>query len=783
MSTFLDSLLGLPLFAKRARATENGVNIDNALAQKQDDLGISASGDAGKFLNQQGQWIGASGTPYSNNPEMDGTASPGTSNQLSRGDHVHPTDTSREAVSNKDSSIPSSPVTGHYPSTGAVVNFVNSSIASATANFLGNFSLTDLGVTYDEDPDALNVAITAALNAKTWPSGFPTNNDYVYIEVKNPDTTGVDDRVERFKYTDLLASWGYEYTLNNSSFTAQEIAAIDSGITSGKVSGYDSHLSDSAIHVTSSDKSNWNGKQGALPTSGTPSTTYAINVSGNAATVNGRTVAVNVPSDAKFTDTTYESKSAVSGGTDVSLCTTGEKYTWNHKQDSISDLSTIRTQAGGAVRYDTAQSLNDTQKTQARSNIGAGTSSLTLGTSSTTAAAGNHTHTISIASSTSTSQIPLDANTKYSITAGGNSYVFTTPKDTTYSSKSEASGGTDVSLCTTGEKYTWNHKQDALSGQTAYSAKGSATKVPQITTNSLGQVTTISEVTISGVTPSSHSSTGTTYGVGTTANYGHVKLLHGDLNDRSYTDGVAAASAHTHSQYLTSRDISGKADKASITGATKCKITYNSQGIVTAGANLEASDIPNLAASKITSGTLDAARIPTSLPNVSIGGNAATASYATRASNYVTGGSIASWFDNLTSFSALGFRHWVFSSAGGSSFTPTTDGKMIENWDAGTTTTRRRVGVQTFFISNNTASDIWCDLRVKRKHAVTGQTVTHTFILKLFSYCHTPITIPLDTAHFSYEIYIFKNSTLATGNISIVQDSWLLTSVFENADG
>lgn len=31
-------------------------------------------------------------------------------------------------------------------------------------------------------------------------------------------------------------------------------------------------------------------------------------------------------------------------------------------------------------------------------------------------------------------------------------------KDTTYESKSEASGGTAVSLCTTGEKYTWNNK-------------------------------------------------------------------------------------------------------------------------------------------------------------------------------------------------------------------------------------------------------------------------------------------------------------------------------------
>lgn len=51
----------------------------------------------------------------------------------------------------------------------------------------------------------------------------------------------------------------------------------------------------------------------------------------NATTVNGHTVAVDVPANAKFTDTTYTSKAAASGGTDVSLVTTGEKYTWNNK--------------------------------------------------------------------------------------------------------------------------------------------------------------------------------------------------------------------------------------------------------------------------------------------------------------------------------------------------------------------------------------------------------------------------------------------------------------------
>jgi len=50
---------------------------------------------------------------------------------------------------------------------------------------------------------------------------------------------------------------------------------------------------------------------------------------------------------------------------------------------------------------------------------------------------------------------------------------------------------------TSTEKSTWSGKQNALDTQTAYTSKGSATKVPQITTNTLGQVTGITEVTIS----------------------------------------------------------------------------------------------------------------------------------------------------------------------------------------------------------------------------------------------------------------------------------------------
>lgn len=52
-----------------------------------------------------------------------------------------------------------------------------------------------------------------------------------------------------------------------------------------------------------------------------------------------------------LTDTIYSSLSAVSGGTNVSLVTTGEKYTWNSKQAAISDLSTIRSNAATAYGW------------------------------------------------------------------------------------------------------------------------------------------------------------------------------------------------------------------------------------------------------------------------------------------------------------------------------------------------------------------------------------------------------------------------------------------------
>ena len=52
-----------------------------------------------KELEEKVNNIVGGSTPATNTPNMDGVGSPGSSSTYSRGDHTHPTDTSRASVS------------------------------------------------------------------------------------------------------------------------------------------------------------------------------------------------------------------------------------------------------------------------------------------------------------------------------------------------------------------------------------------------------------------------------------------------------------------------------------------------------------------------------------------------------------------------------------------------------------------------------------------------------------------------------------------------------------
>lgn len=145
-------------------------------------------------------------------------------------------------------------------------------------------------------------------------------------------------------------------------------------------------------------------------------------------TVNGHTINSDVPANAVFTDTTYESKAAASGGTAVSLVTTGEKYTWNNK----SNLA-LGTTSSTAYRGDYGNAAYAHGVTNKGSAFASGLYKIT------TNSEGHVTAATAVA--------------KSDITALG-----IPAQDTTYESKTAVNGGTALSLVTTGEKYTWNSK-------------------------------------------------------------------------------------------------------------------------------------------------------------------------------------------------------------------------------------------------------------------------------------------------------------------------------------
>lgn len=67
--------------------------------------------------------------------------------------------------------------------------------------------------------------------------------------------------------------------------------------------------------------------------------TLAWNTTSTVATIDGTDITVKLPANPD-TNTTYSSKTAASGGTDVSLVTTGEKYIWNNKASTTAATTT-----------------------------------------------------------------------------------------------------------------------------------------------------------------------------------------------------------------------------------------------------------------------------------------------------------------------------------------------------------------------------------------------------------------------------------------------------------
>lgn len=172
-------------------------------------------------------------------------------------------------------------------------SFVNSTVQTSTANFRGNWA---------------NWA-SVPMNADEYPEDYlgettPSTNDYMVVQ----DATGYGVTYVgtwRFKYSGLWSTdgrngWHPEYQVNETPLTSAQLQALNSGITASKVSQYDNYesaiadiegdlstkqeeitssnkLSSDLVDdtnktnkfVTSSEKTTWNNKQNALPTTTT----------------------------------------------------------------------------------------------------------------------------------------------------------------------------------------------------------------------------------------------------------------------------------------------------------------------------------------------------------------------------------------------------------------------------------------------------------------------------------------------------------------------------------
>ena len=102
----------------------------------------------------------------------------------------------------------------------AIYNFVNSSVSTNTANFIGTFNSVE------------------ALEAY---SGTVTNNDYAFVI--STDSAG-NTFYNRYKYQGASETWAFEYALNNSPFTAAQWATIQSGLTASDKTQIGTNTSD-----------------------------------------------------------------------------------------------------------------------------------------------------------------------------------------------------------------------------------------------------------------------------------------------------------------------------------------------------------------------------------------------------------------------------------------------------------------------------------------------------------------------------------------------------------
>ena len=300
-------------------------------------------------------------------PLKDGITSVGVSTKYAREDHIHPTDTSREDIANKTTVILGTS-NDKYPTDEAVAKFVNSSIATNTANYISNNGNPFTSV--------------EQLNAYT---GTVTNNDYAFVNGIDSDGNTYYDRYKA-TVNGSSVTWSLEYRLNNSSFTAAQWSAINSGITSALVAKIHEHSNKAVLDgITSDNVSNWNNKMDNQTVGGASEPVYLENgiakIATGVATKTDLNNLTNVVDNhtteiGQITESVEGIESALSNKKDKQSANTftgsATKTIKNISQNANGEL-TVEFEdidLSKRVAVDIRQNFDDNEKKMARENIG-----------------------------------------------------------------------------------------------------------------------------------------------------------------------------------------------------------------------------------------------------------------------------------------------------------------------------------------------------------------------------------------------------------------------------
>lgn len=109
-------------------------------------------------------------------------------------------------------------------------NFVNSTVGTNTANYI-----------YKTESGGEKLPFSSVAELEAY-AGTVTNNDYAFVSGIDENGNAYYDRYKA-NVNDGVVTWAKEYRLNNSSFTAEQWAAIQSGITAEKVAQFEGAVS------------------------------------------------------------------------------------------------------------------------------------------------------------------------------------------------------------------------------------------------------------------------------------------------------------------------------------------------------------------------------------------------------------------------------------------------------------------------------------------------------------------------------------------------------------